>query len=74
MQAEHRLLALESLQTAKPFGSAGILPMTMPSNEFDAAVISRRSTHAVLPTPVAHAEIEAILETACRAPSGTRTP
>ncbi len=48
--------------------------MTMPSNEFDAAVISRRSTHAVLPTPVAHAEIEAILETACRAPSGTRTP
>ena len=37
----------------------------------DDAIVSRRSIRAFLPTPVAREEIEAILETASRAPSGT---
>lgn len=37
----------------------------------DAAITSRRSIRAFLPTPVARADIEAILEVAARAPSGT---
>ena len=37
----------------------------------DAAITSRRSIRAFLPTPVARAEIEKILEVAARAPSGT---
>ena len=39
----------------------------------DAAITSRRSIRAFLPTPVAHEDIEAILEVASRAPSGTNT-
>lgn len=39
----------------------------------DAAITSRRSIRAYLPTPVAHEDIEAILDVASRAPSGTNT-
>jgi nitroreductase len=39
----------------------------------DAAILSRRSVRAFLPTPVAHEDIEAILHVAARAPSGTNT-
>jgi nitroreductase len=39
----------------------------------DAAIVSRRSIRAFLPTPVARVDIEAILEVAARAPSGTNT-
>ena len=39
----------------------------------DAAIVSRRSIRAFLPTPVAREDIEAILEVARRAPSGTNT-
>ncbi len=39
----------------------------------DAAITSRRSIRAFLPTPVARADIEAILHVAARAPSGTNT-
>ncbi|GGY04346.1 nitroreductase [Massilia dura] len=39
----------------------------------DAAITSRRSIRAFLPTPVAREDIAAILEVARRAPSGTNT-
>ncbi|WP_317202138.1 nitroreductase [Janthinobacterium sp.] len=39
----------------------------------DAAITSRRSIRAFLPTPVARADLAAILEVAARAPSGTNT-
>jgi nitroreductase len=39
----------------------------------DAAITSRRSIRAFLPTPVAREDIEAILDVASRAPSGTNT-
>jgi nitroreductase len=39
----------------------------------DAAITSRRSIRAFLPTPVPREEIESILEVASRAPSGTNT-
>src|SRR5438067_7551307 len=39
----------------------------------DAAIASRRSIRAYLDTPVAREDIEAILEVAARAPSGTNT-
>ena len=39
----------------------------------DAAITSRRSVRAFLPTPVAREDVEAILEVAARAPSGTNT-
>lgn len=39
----------------------------------DAAITSRRSIRAFLPTPVVHEDIEAILDVAARAPSGTNT-
>ncbi len=39
----------------------------------DAAITSRRSVRAFLPTPVPREEIEAILAVAARAPSGTNT-
>jgi nitroreductase len=39
----------------------------------DAAITSRRSIRAYLPTPVAREDVEAILEVAARAPSGTNT-
>jgi nitroreductase len=50
-------------------------PMSFVSPEsraaVDAAITSRRSVRAFLPTPVPTAEIEAILSVASRAPSGT---
>jgi nitroreductase len=39
----------------------------------DAAITSRRSIRAFLPTPVERVDIEAILEVAARAPSGSNT-
>ena len=39
----------------------------------DDAITSRRSIRAFLPTPVAREDIEAILQVAARAPSGTNT-
>jgi len=39
----------------------------------DAAITSRRSIRAFLPTPVAREDIEKILDVAARAPSGTNT-
>jgi len=39
----------------------------------DTAITSRRSIRAFLPTPVAREDIEAILDVAARAPSGTNT-
>ncbi|WP_292934169.1 nitroreductase [Noviherbaspirillum sp.] len=39
----------------------------------DAVIASRRSLRAFLPTPVAREDVEAILEIAARAPSGTNT-
>ncbi|AVR98226.1 nitroreductase [Pseudoduganella armeniaca] len=39
----------------------------------DAAIVSRRSIRAFLPTPVARDDIAAILDVARRAPSGTNT-
>jgi len=39
----------------------------------DAAITSRRSIRAFLPDPVAHEDIERILDVASRAPSGTNT-
>jgi nitroreductase len=39
----------------------------------DEAITSRRSIRAFLPTPVAREDIEAMLEVAARAPSGTNT-
>ena len=48
-------------------------PMNETVNEIDAVLKSRRSIRAFLPTPVARDEIEAILEAASRAPSGTNT-
>lgn len=39
----------------------------------DAAITSRRSIRAFLPTPVAQEDIAALLEVAARAPSGTNT-
>ena len=39
----------------------------------DAAITSRRSVRAFLPSPVPRATIEAILQVAARAPSGTNT-
>jgi nitroreductase len=39
----------------------------------DAAIVSRRSIRAFLPTPVARDDIEAILGVAARAPSGANT-
>ncbi|CAD6548573.1 nitroreductase [Paraburkholderia metrosideri] len=47
--------------------------MTTPANPVDAALVTRRSIRAFLPTPVPRADIEAILEAASRAPSGTNT-
>ncbi|PRX36043.1 nitroreductase [Paraburkholderia sp. BL18I3N2] len=47
--------------------------MTTPVNNVDAALLTRRSIRAFLPTPVPRADIEAILEAASRAPSGTNT-
>ncbi|WP_345815712.1 nitroreductase [Paraburkholderia sp. PREW-6R] len=47
--------------------------MTTAANQVDAALVTRRAIRAFLPTPVPRTEIEAILEAASRAPSGTNT-
>ncbi|MBB5505247.1 nitroreductase [Paraburkholderia atlantica] len=47
--------------------------MTSPANPVDAALTTRRAVRAFLPTPVQRADIEAILEAASYAPSGTNT-
>jgi nitroreductase len=50
------------------------LPITPDSTAaVDAAITSRRSIRAFLPTPVPRADIERLLEVAARAPSGTNT-
>ena len=41
--------------------------------DVEAAITSRRSIRAFLPTPVPRETIEAILEVAARSPSGTNT-
>ncbi len=46
---------------------------TAPALSVDEALDTRRSIRAFLPTPVAQADIEAILGIAARAPSGTNT-
>jgi nitroreductase len=46
---------------------------TVEQKTVDAAITSRRAMRAFLPTPVAKEDIEAILEVAARAPSGTNT-
>ena len=47
--------------------------MSEPSQAVDAAITSRRSIRAFLPTPVPEATVREILEVASRAPSGTNT-
>ena len=50
------------------------VPMTLASMAaVDAAISSRRSIRAFLPTPVSRETIESLLEVAARAPSGTNT-
>ena len=46
---------------------------TEAANAVDAAITSRHSVRAYLPTPVPRATVEAILQVAARAPSGTNT-
>jgi nitroreductase len=46
---------------------------TSEQNIVDAAITSRRSIRAFLPRPVAREDLEAILQVAARAPSGTNT-
>ena len=45
--------------------------LTQQQQAVDAAIATRRSIRAFLPTPVAREDIEAILEVSARAPSGT---
>ncbi|CAB3797197.1 hypothetical protein LMG28614_04520 [Paraburkholderia ultramafica] len=47
--------------------------MTTLADQVDAALITRRSIRAFLPTPLPGADIEANLEAASRAPSGINT-
>jgi nitroreductase len=56
---------------AKSIGAAMI--ETSEQKIIDAALMSRRSIRAFLSTPVARDDIEAILQVAARAPSGTNT-
>lgn len=49
------------------------VPHTESSAAVDAAITSRRSVRAFLPTPVPRAVVEEILAVAARAPSGTNT-
>ena len=53
--------------------SRDITPSTTTTAAADAAITSRRSIRAFLPTPVPQADIEALLAVAARAPSGTNT-
>ena len=45
--------------------------MTRPENATEAAIIGRRSIRGFLPTPVAQATVQHLLDVAARAPSGT---
>ncbi len=49
------------------------MPSPSDQSAVDAAITSRRSIRAYLPTPVARADIEQLLQVAARAPSGTNT-
>ncbi|MGE0071116.1 MAG: nitroreductase, partial [Thiomonas sp.] len=62
MTHRHSTFSAESSQPA-PDAQAAV----------DAAITSRRSIRRFLPTPVARETIEAILQVAARAPSGTNT-
>ena len=53
--------------------NANPVPTPEQTAAVDTAIITRRSLRAFLPTPVPRATIEAILEVAARAPSGTNT-
>ncbi|MCL6470166.1 MAG: nitroreductase family protein, partial [Ralstonia sp.] len=48
-------------------------PTSTEVERVDQAITSRRSVRAFLPTPVAREDIEAILDVARRAPSGSNT-
>jgi len=50
-----------------------VTPTSEQTAAVDAAITTRRSLRAFLPTPVPRASIEAILSVAARAPSGTNT-
>jgi nitroreductase len=50
-----------------------VIPTPEATAAVDAAITTRRSLRAFLPTPVPRAAIEAILAVAARAPSGTNT-
>lgn len=50
-----------------------MIPTSEKTAAVDAAITTRRSLRAFLPTPVPRASIEAILAVAARAPSGTNT-
>jgi nitroreductase len=50
-----------------------VTPTPEQTEAVDAAIVTRRSLRAFLPTPVPRATIEAILAVASRAPSGTNT-
>lgn len=49
------------------------MPSPSDQSAVDAAITSRRSIRAYLPTPVPRADIEQLLQVAARAPSGTNT-
>ncbi|MCW5612441.1 MAG: nitroreductase [Rubrivivax sp.] len=67
----------QDLPAAGAADRPGAPPATLPPPEsvaaVDAAITSRHSVRAFLPTPVPRATIERILEVASRAPSGTNT-
>ena len=60
-----------TVPTLAAAAAAHITPETTAA--VDAAIVSRRSTRAFLPTPVPRSVIEDILAVAARAPSGTNT-
>ena len=67
-----------SRRTGQPAGDGTMRAMTSPPKPesiaaADAAITSRRSVRAFLPTPVPRSTIEDILAVASRAPSGTNT-
>jgi nitroreductase len=59
--------------TQDALGRAQPLPLAQSTAAVDAAIQTRRSIRAFLNTPVPQATLEAILNTAQRAPSGTNT-
>jgi nitroreductase len=62
---------MSTAATPTPNPSAG--PSPAETAAVDAAITSRRSVRAFLPTPVPRETVEAILAVAARAPSGTNT-